>query len=402
LFLFVLFITLAAAYPSEVLKKYLSSKESVENMKRIVTLLDPILTIPTVTEGVRAFPGNDTSHKFKRSKVGQQRGPCPGLNLLANYNCIPRNGIATLSQLIWGQMECLGLAFDSAAVLAVTGVGLCGDPRTQKLSIGGPDSDTNPLLYFGQPACGLSNCTNSFEIDMSIAYDDRGLHNGDSLYFNSDRWKTQKAIADNRFAGEWSYGAITEMRDFQYNECVKKNKDCTTVVFTTIGFNMGQNLVNRIMPPADPFGKNLPALYEYIAPFFAVTQNSDGTYSIDRGNEQLVPRSAADPHWYRRYPPLSLEEMASVGLFTLANGKPSPHLPGRNNGVSPDTWVLDPFNQPPSNLTPNSLLCFFLTQVTQQASCIVKSNPNLLSPLTLTQWLTTGLNQWINLYCHSS
>lgn len=39
-------------------------------------------------------------HKFVPPGPGDQRGPCPGLNALANHNYLPHNGIATIDQFI--------------------------------------------------------------------------------------------------------------------------------------------------------------------------------------------------------------------------------------------------------------------------------------------------------------
>lgn len=37
--------------------------------------------------------------------TGDQRGPCPGLNAMANHGYIPHNGVATIDQFIQGTYE---------------------------------------------------------------------------------------------------------------------------------------------------------------------------------------------------------------------------------------------------------------------------------------------------------
>lgn len=39
-------------------------------------------------------------HAFKAPGSTDQRGPCPGLNALANHGYLPHNGIATIDQFI--------------------------------------------------------------------------------------------------------------------------------------------------------------------------------------------------------------------------------------------------------------------------------------------------------------
>jgi hypothetical protein len=58
---------------------------SGSNRKRAVTF-DPAAQLVDVT-GVHAFSPPDFAS-------GDQRGPCPGLNALANHNYLPHNGVA--------------------------------------------------------------------------------------------------------------------------------------------------------------------------------------------------------------------------------------------------------------------------------------------------------------------
>lgn len=42
------------------------------------------------------------AHAFKAPGSTDQRGPCPGLNAMANHGYLPHNGIATIDQFIEG------------------------------------------------------------------------------------------------------------------------------------------------------------------------------------------------------------------------------------------------------------------------------------------------------------
>jgi hypothetical protein len=81
-------------------------------------------------------------HAFKPPTKGQQRGPCPGLNALANHNYISRDGIVSLLEAINAITTVYGMGVDLATILAVLGAVWAGDPVSlnPSFSIGGPDA----------------------------------------------------------------------------------------------------------------------------------------------------------------------------------------------------------------------------------------------------------------------
>jgi len=309
LFILVAVTSLVVAFPSGVLKKYLSQEGnfgSDDHKRNLLGALDAaIVKLPKpVTVGRKALP--DSTFFFKAKANDSQRGVCPGMNLLANYGCISRSGIDTLPNMIYGQMECLGFAYDLAAALAVVGVSMCGDVRSQKLSIGGPDVRTLPTLnrILGEkPACGLNFCHNKFEVDMSLSRDDAYFHNGDATVFSPIRWTRHKEIADNTSNGNWDLAAITKMRDDQFDYCVANNPKCTHNVFNLL-LNAGQNLVNLAMPSATPNGFVGDANYTVVSTFFGVSGNNVSDYKLTVGNEKLP--ITGDGKWYRQDLPVTL------------------------------------------------------------------------------------------------
>ncbi|KIS72423.1 uncharacterized protein UMAG_00822 [Mycosarcoma maydis] len=81
-------------------------------------------------------PGEDKYHPWQAPPRGAKRGPCPGLNTIANHGYIPRNGIVNPIQLMVGTFQALNLSPDLSAILvAISFVGL-GDLLQMKLSIG--------------------------------------------------------------------------------------------------------------------------------------------------------------------------------------------------------------------------------------------------------------------------
>jgi len=378
------------------LKRFLGSEQESEQLKRFLGILPAVITQPLgVTIGRKPIPGNDSNHQWQHAGPGDRRGPCPGANILANYGYIPRNGVATIQQQIFGMMEGLGVGLEISTLLAVVGTGMCGDISTQKLSIGEPHSATNPLGYFGPPACGLTHCHNSFEVDMSIGFDDYYFH-GTSVFFNSTRWEIEKNIIDQQNGGIWDEHGMAKVKDWQFPECVAHNPQCTRGF--GIIFDIGDNFLSTIMPPSGADGNPLPAEYRFVAPFFGVSFNSTtNKYEQDLGGEKLPPYSATDPNWYRRAIPLTSVEFAAKGLVTFLEGQPTPHLPGRNTGTT-NSYFIDPNWQPPAILTDNSWACWMFRFVTDILPC---DSGSLLTSLLLNilSWVDNGINAIYTPFC---
>jgi len=367
------FTTLAAAFSAGVMQNYLNQEGRTENLKRLLNQLPPTLTVPPgVTYGCKIIPDADHPWQPVQAGSGWRRGVCPGLNILANYGYISRNGTTTLTEVIYAQMEALGLGLDLAGLLAILGVGLCGDPISQKFSIGDPDPSV--------PGCGLNYCHNSFEIDMSMSRDDAYFHNGNGTVFNSTRWGMMKQIADTTSNGTWNVPAVTKMRDYQFEFSVANNPQFTRGVMG-VAFDPAQNFVNLIIPSADENGNVLPAQYSYVAQFFGISNAPDGTYILDIGSGILPP--SPDGYWHRQAIPVTIPTFALAGAQTFAGGSPTIHLPGANTGTT-NSYV--PALQQPQNITPEGLICFLLTYAPRQLPC---PDNNLLVNTIL--WITSAL-----------
>ncbi|KAL1405621.1 hypothetical protein Q8F55_009260 [Vanrija albida] len=81
--------------------------------------------------------GEDEAHPWIAPGPGDHRGPCPGLNTIANHGYIPRNGIVNPIELIVGTFQGLHLSPDGSIFLALISFIWKGDLPTLTLSIGG-------------------------------------------------------------------------------------------------------------------------------------------------------------------------------------------------------------------------------------------------------------------------
>jgi hypothetical protein len=87
-------------------------------------------------------------HAFHPPTAGDQRGPCPGLNALANHGYISRDGIASFAEVVSAINGIYGMGLDIATVLATMGVVWGGAPVSldPRFSIGGEDPAVSNLL----------------------------------------------------------------------------------------------------------------------------------------------------------------------------------------------------------------------------------------------------------------
>ncbi|EEH17553.2 hypothetical protein PABG_00116 [Paracoccidioides brasiliensis Pb03] len=111
-------------------------------------------------------------------EAGDQRGPCAGLNALANHGYIPHNGVTTAAQVIFAINRVFGMGLDIATILGVLGTVWAGNPisLTPGFSIGGPTTQSENILHdllglVGTPQ-GLIGSHNLIESDSSNTRDD--------------------------------------------------------------------------------------------------------------------------------------------------------------------------------------------------------------------------------------
>ncbi|KAH8201371.1 hypothetical protein TruAng_004454 [Truncatella angustata] len=104
--------------------------------------------------------------------AGDQRGPCPGLNALANHGYIPRNGVSDLLTLTTACNKVYGMGLDLGGILSVVGTVFTGNPISLSpgFSIGGPSQSSQNILgglgLLGTPG-GLIGSHNKYEGDAS-------------------------------------------------------------------------------------------------------------------------------------------------------------------------------------------------------------------------------------------
>ncbi|KAF2688487.1 Cloroperoxidase, partial [Lentithecium fluviatile CBS 122367] len=150
-------------------------------------------------------------HKFVPPGPKDYRGPCPGLNALANHNYIPRNGVSSIEQLINASVWVFGMSEDQASLAAYYSTAFAASPDLNHISIGAalngevaPDPNVRlriPPQGLNFPHTGLEHDASATRLDkyQTEGKDDRNGNSHDlSLPLFEQLLDRQKKIAGHK------------------------------------------------------------------------------------------------------------------------------------------------------------------------------------------------------------
>lgn len=158
--------------------------------------------------------------------AGDQRGPCPGLNALANHGYLPHSGVADIPTIISAVNTAYGMGIDLGTFLAVYGTAFDGDPISLDpgYSIGGPATSEDILGGLGllETPSGLSGSHNNYEADTSPTRGDLYVVGNDYL-LQVDRFQEYyDALLESTPAPD-QYAALFPFRQAQFNNSIATN-----------------------------------------------------------------------------------------------------------------------------------------------------------------------------------
>lgn len=147
----------------------------------------------------------DAAHPYQAPGPTDERGPCPGLNTLANHGYLNRSGIVHWQDIVQGTKEGFNMANDLGTILAVYGVLSEGDVITGMLSIGGD----LPSDFVGGRK-GLQT-HGAFEGDASLARLD-AFPTGRNWQFDQGTYNEFKAANTQYGGGNATLNSLTQYR----------------------------------------------------------------------------------------------------------------------------------------------------------------------------------------------
>jgi len=273
---------------------------------------------PLADSGLKQIP--DADHPFIAPGPNDQRGPCPGMNTLANHGYIPRNGVGTAEQILEGSMEAFNLGRDLAGFLVSFSTLSRGNSYLGLLSVGG-ESDQVPQLpgnIDDEVPGGLAK-HNRFESDVSLTRNNLFL--GDNRNFNPDLYDMLLQYVA-KFGDDGPEGPKTIVTQKVFEE------------FKFDGFNRFQAIDPEMQYHA---GRQLAAYLETAFVLHAFANGTTGNTSIS-GMTSFFAHQTFPPNFFRRSSPATLTALAPTVMDVRA-AHPIP--PGMNiNG----TYVNDPGN----------------------------------------------------------
>ncbi|KAL8948243.1 MAG: hypothetical protein Q9222_005554 [Ikaeria aurantiellina] len=263
--------------------------------------------------------------------AGDKRGPCPGLNALANHGYLPHNGIAPMTTIIQAVNDAYGMALDLGTFLAVYGTVFDGDSLslTPGYSIGGPSMLGGILSGTGilRTPSGLTGSHNNYEADTSSTRGDLYLTGNNDLLQIGLFQQYYDALLDNTPAPK-QYSALFPFRQSRFNTSIETNPyfffpQFAGVLVAPAGY---------AFPPA--MMANHSARYpegyldkETFKSFFAVS-GQPGSFEYQAGYERIPD------NWYKRA--IGSEyTIPDFLLDVLQFGTQDPRLlsPGGNTGT---------------------------------------------------------------------
>lgn len=310
----------------------------------------------------------DGDHEWREPNFanGAQRGPCPGLNALANHGYINRDGVAGLLSVVPAINEVYGMDVGLATLLSVMGTVWTGDPLslTPGFSLDGYHPKVANLLgnllgLLGKPR-GIGKSHNWLESDASLTRDDLYM-TGDASTMNMNRFQKLYDRADE--SGVISEADIVEHSIDALQECIATNPYCWYGPYTgTIARNAGVAFAVRLLSNHSIEHPRGVMTQDIFKSFWGVIEDEAGQLEYKRGWERIPENWYKTPvdytlielnldlvSWIARWPVLASigGNVGSVNSFTVLN------LTDVSSGLM----------NVPKLLEDNNLLCFILSIV---------------------------------------
>lgn len=251
-------------------------------------------------------------HAFKPPTAGDKRGPCPGLNALANHGYLPHNGVTNLIQAATVCNKVFGMGIEISTVLSVLATVLDGNPITTEWSIGGsPEGPVLPPLLSAPQ--GISGSHNKYEGDSSPARWDAYMNNGDASTMNLTYFKQlYDLLPEGDPKANFDYDVIVKNRALRYQTSLSENPNFFYGPFSgLIASAAAHAFVTRLMSNHSAEAPDGILNHETLKSFFGVSGSSANlTYQV--GYERIPDI------WYRRPTdyiiPLFDLDLVSAGL----------------------------------------------------------------------------------------
>ncbi|CZT41973.1 related to oxidase [Rhynchosporium secalis] len=223
--------------------------------------------------------------------TGDQRGPCPGLNAMANHNYIPHNGVANIQQFIDGTYKVFGMGKDLGGFLALYGALV--DGNLASWSIGGPTPSVKSLLgLLGTPG-GLTGSHNKYEGDASPTRPDLYEYGNDYKVI-IPQFQEMFSLQPDAATANYDLSVLTPFRATRFQQSIEKNPQFFNAPFAGLLVQpAAYTFIYRFMSNKSAEFPEGRLNQEVLKSFFAITGES-GNFKWTEGHERIPE------NWYKR------------------------------------------------------------------------------------------------------
>ncbi|PPJ57317.1 hypothetical protein CBER1_07932 [Cercospora berteroae] len=228
-------------------------------------------------DNLRPEPG----FEFQEPGPDDARGPCPGLNLLANYGYLPRDGIVTMGEVIEAVQRGFNMGILLSTVLSVFAILTDGDIETLSWSIGSSHNGIGGL-----------NRHSTVEADISPNREDYYNGCGDNHHLSSRIFKQNVEFVDQDPNKEFSYDVMRKQYAANSKFTQTYNPWIYYFPFPSIVSVVAFNFYPEYFANGT-YGAGGVANYESISSIVGAK------YDEETGNFDYVPERWPE-NWYRR------------------------------------------------------------------------------------------------------
>ncbi|KAI5365032.1 Putative chloroperoxidase [Septoria linicola] len=296
---------LAAAYPGVDKETAASELEKRQSLNQVTNLVNDVSGIVgSVASSIN--PDNLRPEKgfvFKEPGPGDARGPCPGLNLLANYGYLPRNGYVNMGQVVEATSRGFNMGVKLSTILSIFAILSDGDPATESWSIGSS----------GDGIGGL-NRHSTVEADISPNREDYYNACGDNHHLSSRIFKQNVEFVSKDPNKEFSYDVMR--KQFSANSRFSQTYNPWIYYFpfpsivSVVAFNFYPEYFSN-----GTYGAGGTANYKSISSIVGAK------FDKKTGNFQYVPERWPE-RWYRRATPYDAVEALTDGFTRIYPANP--------------------------------------------------------------------------------
>ncbi|WPH01539.1 Hypothetical protein R9X50_00438500 [Acrodontium crateriforme] len=333
--------------------------------------------VPPPFDAASQYVSTSGQYAFVAPGPTDARGPCPGLNALANHGYLPHNGVATIEQFVTATSQGFGMGADLATVLAVYGAVV--DGSLTFWSIG------------GSPHVGISGSHGNYETDGSPLKGDLFQY-GSNVNLQMSQFEELYAMQPNAATANYNLDVLRQFRHSRFDESIQKNPDYVFGPFTGMAVSQAAHtFIYRFMANKSAEYPEGILNKETLKSFMSITgpeNNLKWTFGHERFPDNFYRRNDADAYTVPYF---------ETDILYLAEVEPRILGVGCNKGAVNTYSVIDPAiltnGAYDADQIAASPLCFALEFATLELPGLTGLTSTLLAPLVdVLNQATTALN----------